>query len=109
MNKKQVLFDLRNHLKFLTADELSEILNDDFLSIEETKHCLIIRFSGDRNFKIWNDGIKSWWFNDLLHRENDQPAVICSNGSKSWWMNNKLHREENQPAVINSDVQWNGG
>ena len=108
MNKKQVLFDLRNYIKFLTAHELNEVLNDDVLSIEETKHCLIIRFSGDRSFKIWNDANKFWYLNDQFHRENDQPAIIYSNGSTSWWITGRRHRENDQPAIIysNGSMEW---
>lgn len=31
-----------------------------------------------------NEGNKSWWLNDELHRE-DGPAVEWVNGHKSWW------------------------
>ena len=89
MNKKQVLFDLRNHLKFLTADEINEVLNDDVLSIEETKHYLIIKFSGNRKLRIWKDGSKAWFLNGKLHKENDQPAVIHANGLIEWCVNGR--------------------
>ena len=42
-------------------------------------------------------GNKSWYLNDLLHRE-DGPAVEYVNGYKCWYLNGKLHREDG-PAV----------
>ena len=90
MSNKQVLFELKNHVKFLSADELSEILNDDVLSIEDKKDHFTIRFSGNRDLTILNSGSKFWYLNNSLHRVNDQPAAINSDGSKSWWIKGKL-------------------
>ena len=108
INKKQVLFDLRNHVKLLTADELNEVLNDDVLSIEDKKNHLIIRFSNNRDLVVWNAGTKSWRFNKQLHRENDKPAAIYADCSIEWWVNGRLHRENDQPAIIHADglMEW---
>lgn len=42
-------------------------------------------------------GTKSWFLNDLLHRE-DGPAVEYENGTKVWYLNGLEHREDG-PAV----------
>ena len=87
MNKEKILFKLRNYFNLLSFDELSEILNDDVLSIKGNKDHLNIRFSGDRNLIVWNDGSKYWHLNNLYHRENNKPAVIHADGSKEWYVN----------------------
>lgn len=45
-----------------------------------------------------------YWLNDkgLLHRENDEPAVIRKNGTKEWWFNGQHHRENDLPAIMHS-------
>ena len=35
---------------------------------------------------------------NLLHRGDDQPAVIRSNGQREWWFYGQMHREGDQPA-----------
>src|SRR3972149_9837764 len=37
------------------------------------------------------DGIKSWYLNGKLHRE-DGPAIEWPDGSKVWYLNGKCHR-----------------
>jgi hypothetical protein len=52
--------------------------------------------------KVYENGEKSWYLNDKLHRE-DGPAVECANGDKYWYLNGNPHREDG-PAV-----EWNDG
>jgi hypothetical protein len=47
--------------------------------------------------EISNYGDKSWWLDDLLHRE-DGPAMEDVDGYKAWFINGKLHRVDG-PAV----------
>ena len=56
--------------------------------------------------KVWANGIKFWYLNDKLHRE-DGPAMEWADGSKSWYLNDKLHREDG-PAIeyANGDKYW---
>jgi outer membrane lipoprotein-sorting protein len=53
--------------------------------------------------EIDNDGTE-FWLNkdDVLHRENDKPAVIFADGTKLWIRNGKLHRD-NGPAITYPD------
>jgi len=53
------------------------------------------------------DGLRRWYLNGELHRDNDKPAVICADGKQEWYLNGKLHREDG-PAVIWADgeKQW---
>ena len=43
--------------------------------------------------KIDNDGNKSWYSNDKLHRENG-PAIENVNGYKEWWLNGQHVSEQ---------------
>ena len=49
-----------------------------------------------------------WHKNDLLHRDNDLPAIIYSNGTRYWYQNGQKHRDNNLPAVIcsNGKQEW---
>ena len=38
----------------------------------------------------------------MLHRENDQPAIIHENGTQEWYFNGQRHRI-NKPAVVFPD------
>ena len=49
-------------------------------------------------------GTRRWYNNnDLLHRDNDLPAVITANGSQHWFINGKRHRDNDLPAIIYAD------
>src|ERR1700722_5431120 len=78
-----------------------------------------LRMSSDNNWKIkytlpngdvhtfddpciYSDGTKEWYQNGNLHRDNDQPAIICPNGDREWYQNGNLHRDNDQPAAIYS-------
>ena len=56
--------------------------------------------------RVWADGNKEWFLNDLRHRE-DGPAFECADGYKEWFLNDKLHREDG-PAVegLNGYKAW---
>lgn len=55
----------------------------------------------------WNNGDEEWYFNGLLHRNDNQPAVIKKGIRKEWWKNGKLH-QDNAPAIIwdNGRQEW---
>jgi len=55
------------------------------------------RLSGELKIIIDETGIKRWYLNGKLHRENG-PAIEYAYGSKEWWLNGKLHREDG-PAI----------
>jgi hypothetical protein len=48
-------------------------------------------------YEIADDGIRRWYLNGKLHRE-DGPAVEYPNGTKKWYLYGKYHREDG-PAV----------
>ena len=56
--------------------------------------------------KVFGNGIKEWFLNGKLHRE-DGPAVELATGYKEWWINGKRHREDG-PAVeyANGNKRW---
>ena len=53
------------------------------------------------DYKINEDGDKSWSKEGKLHRE-DGPALECVNGDKHWYKEGKLHRLD-APAIEYSD------
>jgi len=52
---------------------------------------------------IFPSGSKEWYQNNLLHRDNDLPALIFPNGEMRWHQNDLLHRDNDLPAVIYAD------
>ena len=46
-----------------------------------------------------NEGIKQWWLNGKLHRE-DGPAIEWANGDKYWLLNGKYYAEEEYKEEI---------
>jgi len=38
--------------------------------------------------KVWPNGAKFWYLNDVLHRE-DGPAIETPNGEKFWYLHGK--------------------
>ena len=65
--------------------------------------------SSDTPTKVSPEGIKEWYIvnangQEILHRDDDKPAVIYPTGKQEWWQNGKLSRpEDNGPAIIWSD------
>ena len=47
------------------------------------------------------NGIREWYLNGKLHRD-DGPAVEGANGYRAWWLHGELHREDG-PAVERAD------
>jgi hypothetical protein len=66
------------------------IVNDEFIEIEIINSMKII------NIK-----------NNILHRENDKPAIIAKNGSMAWFLNGKYRRQNSYPNLIwNNNQYW---
>lgn len=49
----------------------------------------------------WNDGVKEWYKDGLLHQENG-PAIEWKNEKKEWWVEGKRHRIDG-PAIENKN------
>ncbi len=56
---------------------------------------------------IDSNGTKRW-YNNLLHRDNDKPAIIYPDSSQEWYINGKRHRDNDKPAIIypDSSQEW---
>jgi hypothetical protein len=63
----------------------------------------IIHRENDLPAIIYNNGTKYWYKNGLKRRDNDLPSVICSNGHKEWYKNNMRHRDNDLLAIISSN------
>jgi hypothetical protein len=51
-----------------------------------------------------NEGkAKCWRLKNLIHRNNDLPAVIVPNEYKGWYIDGLLHRDNGLPAVIRTN------
>jgi hypothetical protein len=50
------------------------------------------------------------WTRSLLHRDDDQPAIVHANGTQEWYKDDKRHREGDKPAIIyangNGAQEW---
>lgn len=53
-------------------------------------------------------GTKFWYFKGKPHRKGDLPAVVFAGGTKEWWKNGLMHRDGNKPAVefFNGGKMW---
>jgi len=49
------------------------------------------------------DGTQSWYKEGVLHRDGDQPAIICWNGTRIWYKEGWLHRDGDKLAIIEAD------
>lgn len=55
---------------------------------------------------IYPDGSQFWYWENIAHRDNDEPASVYADGAKIWYKNNRRHRDPNPitgevgPAVI---------
>lgn len=54
---------------------------------------------------IDNQGNHYWFKNDLLHRDDDLPAVELLDGEKQWYKEGFLHRDV-EPARITANEQY---
>lgn len=53
-------------------------------------------------------GNKNHYVNDVIHNENDEPAIIRNDGSKEWIFQGERHRDNDMPAIEHSlgDRVW---
>lgn len=65
-----------------------------------------IDFTLEETFKVLNGGIKIWYINGFIHRE-DGPAIEYPNGTKKWYKYGMTHREDG-PAIewADGDKYW---
>lgn len=49
---------------------------------------------------IDNTGAKCWYLYGKRQRVADLPAIVQGNGTKFWYYNNNIHRENDLPAII---------
>ena len=54
--------------------------------------------------KVWDNGNKSWYLNDNLHRE-DGPAREYADGTKAWYLNGKKVTEEEHKRMTSKVVE----
>jgi len=48
-------------------------------------------------------GIRYWYKNGNLHRDNDLPAAIYPDGTQAWYQNGLCHRDNDLPALTWKD------
>lgn len=73
-----------------------------------TYHPDIIHRDNDLPALIRANGDQEWLQHGLLHRDNDLPALIKADGRKEYYQHDELHREGDLPAIIwtNGDQMW---
>ncbi len=55
------------------------------------------------------NGCKRWYYNGLLHRHGDLPALEYADGVKTWYHHGKIHRDNDLPAIgnpVNGTQLW---
>ena len=57
---------------------------------------------------VSDSGNRHYYKNQLLHRDDDLPAVEYSNGDKHWYKDGKRHRENDLPSIeySNGTKKW---
>lgn len=122
-------FWFKNGLKHRDNDKPAEEYYDETVYENHKRHwhswklhynCNSIR--DKRGLKIWyknnlihrdedkpayvGNGTEIYYKNGLIHRDGDEAAYISSNGKwKTWYKNNKKHRNGDKPAVICNNVK----
>lgn len=63
-------------------------------------------WQNDKKLSQEVDGVKCWFKNDLVHRE-DGPAKVLKDETREWYLDGKRHREDG-PAIeySNGDEEW---
>jgi hypothetical protein len=56
----------------------------------------------DKPARIYANGDRVWYQNDMVHRDGDKPAKIFANGDLAWYQDGYTHRDGGKPAVIYS-------
>lgn len=46
-----------------------------------------------------------WSLFDIIHRDDDLPAVVTLSNIQYWYQNGELHRDNNKPAVVYNGKQ----
>jgi hypothetical protein len=61
-----------------------------------------------KEFRVIKNRYKYWYRERLLHRDNDQPAVIHSTGEQFWYQNGFLHRDNGPAAIYENGIvlEW---
>ena len=51
---------------------------------------------------------KSYYKNNVLHKDKDLPAVIWKSGSRVWYKDGLEHRDNGKPSTIysNGEMYW---
>ena len=66
----------------------------------------VLHREDDEPAVIYANGTQMWYRDGKLHREDDSPAIIHADGTQMWYRNGELHREDDRPAVINAKGTW---
>lgn len=93
MTKSEILFELRNHIHFLSQDEIEEILDGEVEFIERTQfnnyNFFTINFTKGKQFICNDAAFRFWYLNQEYHRDDGKPAIIYPDGSMEWWVHGK--------------------
>jgi len=72
------------------------VYDDDEIAVS---HCRLLQpFNGGLSLRI-GGGVRAWYKDGKLHRDDDLPALIYADGRQYWYKDGKLHRD-GLPAVI---------
>ena len=104
INNKQGIFvileDKIFHVESSITFNTGPISEEDKKEIVLTDYCVSFRKNNllhrdnDLPAIIYVDGSKVWYQNDLLHRDNGHPVIVRANGTKLWYQNGTCIRQE---------------
>lgn len=86
--------------------------NTDSVTINNGDQCWlednVLHRNDDLPALISKNGHRFWYKKGIQDRDNDLPAIILSTGDQYWMSNGKIHRDNNKPAIIfaNGDQCW---
>ncbi len=68
----------------------------------------VLHRDDDEPAVIYPSGTYEWHKDGKLHRDGDEPALIFAGGTRKWYKNGKLHRDDGKPAVAkrNGTQYW---
>lgn len=60
-----------------------------------------------KNGMYYKNDRNIWYKDNIVHRDDDLPAVVFKDGDKIWYKNGLIHRDNDLPAIVSkAGEQW---
>jgi hypothetical protein len=80
---------------YLNRDDFKIVKQDDYIKYYKNG---VLHRDEDEPAVIYPSGVLEYYKNGKLHRDNNKPAKIYNNGDKEYYKNGELHRDDGGPA-----------